>query len=213
MTLSSVRLRSRPIAGGSSHIWLPRTLRTVRLWRLKSSPGSVDRRFWPRKIFRFGSIRANTPSTTGGTRVNAARGRMVAFEREIKSRDLGLSILNAEKTCKTYESSMISVPSSRQRSMCFCASSSGEGGMFSGAFWDDLNGSFVVTEQFISMLSIASSITVSSLPIQTPLSNCLSKCRLGFFKSRSCESCLEESEAGCCSYHGPRNSLFRRNWV
>jgi hypothetical protein len=84
------------MAGGSSCILFPRRLRTVKLFRLKSSSGSVDKRFDARKILSLGSSRVNTPSVTGGTRVNAARGRIVAFEIHVRFRDLGKSVSTAK---------------------------------------------------------------------------------------------------------------------
>lgn len=73
---------------GSSYIRLARRLRTVRQSRLKSSAGKVVRSFDARNIFNIGSMRENTPSETGGTQENAARGRIVAFERDVRPREL-----------------------------------------------------------------------------------------------------------------------------
>lgn len=192
--LSSVSLCNLPIAGGSSRSLLPRRLRTLKFFRLNNSSGSVVRLFDARKIFNFGSSRAKTPSVTGGTRVNAARGRMVALERWVRFRDLGTSIsMHSFSLLDTYERSMVSFPVSRQRSICFWASSSGDGVRFRGPGTspDGLNGKSAVAQETNSKPSIVSSISVQSLPSQTPLSYCLSNVLLGFLGSR-----FEYSESG-----------------
>ncbi len=70
---------------------LPRRLRTVRRLRLNSSPGREVNSFDARKILSLGSNREKTPSVTRGTRVNVARGRIVALERAVNPRDLSLT--------------------------------------------------------------------------------------------------------------------------
>ena len=46
------------------------------------------RKLEAKKIFSMGSIREKTPSVTGGIQENAARGRIVAFEIDVKPREL-----------------------------------------------------------------------------------------------------------------------------
>jgi len=70
--------------GGSSRKLLARRLRTVKRFRLKSSPGSVVRQLDAKNSFNLGSNFENTPWVTVGTRVNVASGRIVVLDKVVR---------------------------------------------------------------------------------------------------------------------------------